>query len=119
MNRKQSKAAVRAALTVVENGVGDQRFRGLHVAARLILQEDLEAQAYHVQVVLLHLQQLLLWYYRRQGGTSSASGPRWQTGRVSQQQEHNDRTCGLADFASQERTWATVNGGTALIQKQE
>lgn len=46
-------------LTVVVDGVGDDGVERLGVLAALILQVHLDAEAHHVQVVLLGLQQLL------------------------------------------------------------
>lgn len=49
-------------LTVVVDGVGDNGVERSGVLAVLIWQENLDAQANHVQVVLLRLQQLLTWH---------------------------------------------------------
>lgn len=49
-------------LTVVVNGISHNGPEGSGVLARLVLQENLDAQANHIQVVLLCLQQLLTWY---------------------------------------------------------
>lgn len=51
------------SLTVVVDGVGDDGVKRSGVVAVLILQENLNAQANHIQVVLLCLQQLLPWHY--------------------------------------------------------
>lgn len=51
------------SLTVVVDGVGDDGVKSSGVVAVLILQENLNAQANHVQVVFLCLQQLLPWHY--------------------------------------------------------
>lgn len=48
------------SLTVVVDGVGDDGVECSGVMAVLVLQENLDAQADHVQVVLLRLQQLLM-----------------------------------------------------------
>lgn len=49
-------------LTVVVDGVGDDGAERSGAVAVLVLQENLDAQANHVQVVLLCLQQLLTWH---------------------------------------------------------
>lgn len=50
-------------LTVVVDGVGDDGVQCSGVVAVLVLQENLDAQADHVQVVFLRLQQLLPGHY--------------------------------------------------------
>lgn len=50
-------------LTVVVNGISHNGPEGSGVLARLVLQENLDAQANHIQVVLLCLQQLLTRYW--------------------------------------------------------
>lgn len=47
-------------LTVVIDGVGDERRQGYAVVAVLVGKEGLEAEAHHVQVVLVDVVQLLL-----------------------------------------------------------
>lgn len=48
-------------LTVVVDGVGDDGAERSSALATVVLQEDLNAQPHHVQVVLFRLQQLLVW----------------------------------------------------------
>lgn len=48
-------------LTVVVDGVGDDGAEWSSALAAVVLQEDLNAQPHHVQVVLFRLQQLLVW----------------------------------------------------------
>lgn len=53
------QTAAAAALTVVIDGVGDDGAERSGALAAVVLQEDLNAQPHHVQVVLFRLQQLL------------------------------------------------------------
>lgn len=56
-----TQTAAAAALTVVIDGVGDDGAERSGALAAVVLQEDLNAQPHHVQVVLFRLQQLLAW----------------------------------------------------------
>lgn len=57
-------------LTVVVDGVGDDGAERSGALAAVVLQEDLDAQPHHVQVVLLRLQQLLVWHWGHTGQVS-------------------------------------------------
>lgn len=51
-------------LTVVVDGVGNQRRKGYRVVAVLVRKEGLEAEPHHIEVVLIDVVQLLLWHWR-------------------------------------------------------
>ena len=50
-------------LTVVVDGVGDDWSEGARIVSTVILQEHLDTEAHHVEVVLFSLQQLLLGHW--------------------------------------------------------
>lgn len=66
-------AAAAASLTVVIDGVGDDGAERSGALAAVVLQEDLNAQPHHVQVVLFRLQQLLAWNWRSHRRTTGVT----------------------------------------------
>ena len=62
------------ALTVVVDGVGDDGLDGVAVMAALVLEEHLDAETHHVQVVLLSLHQLLLGHCKHRATRTEPHG---------------------------------------------